>query len=78
MSQIVSRFLGLTGFPVVTRFAGAALRQLLDRHGFTVQEEVLFPGLLPIRLIVARARAARAGREEKLSQQPQPVGDDQE
>ncbi len=78
VSQIVSRLLGLTGFRVVTRFAGGALRQLLSHHGFTVQEEALFPGLLPIRLIVARARAVRAGREEKLPQKPQPVGDDQE
>jgi len=55
VAQIVSRFLGLTAFPVVTRFAGGALRQLVGRHGFKVEEEHLLPGLLPIRLVVARA-----------------------
>ncbi len=44
----------LAGFPVVTRFAGDALHQLVGRHGFEVEEEILFPGLLPIRLVVAR------------------------
>jgi hypothetical protein len=39
---------------VVTRFAGAAFRQLFGRQGFEVEEELLFPGLLPIRLVVAR------------------------
>ena len=55
VAQLISRGLGLTGFPVVSRFARGAVRQLVGRHGFTVEEEVLFPGLLPIRLIVARA-----------------------
>lgn len=55
VAQLVSRGLGLTGFPVVSRFAGGALQQLAGHHGFTVEDEVLFSGLLPIRLIVARA-----------------------
>lgn len=54
VAQVVSRLLGLTGFPVVTRFAGDALHQLVDSHGFEVEEEIVFPGLLPIRLVVAR------------------------
>ena len=54
VAQLVSRGLGLTGFPVVTRFAGGALRELVSRHGFAVEKEVLFPGLLPIRLVVGR------------------------
>lgn len=54
VAQVVSRLLGLTGFPVVTRFVGDALHQLIGRHGFEVEEEILFPGLLPIRLVVAR------------------------
>ena len=53
VAQVVSRLLGLTGFPVVTRFAGDALHQLIGRHGFEVEEESLFHGLLPIRLVVA-------------------------
>lgn len=53
MARVVSRLLGLTGFQVVTRFGGDALRDLVGRHGFTVQQEVLFPGLLPIRLVLA-------------------------
>lgn len=52
-AQLVSRALSLTGFPVVTRFAGSGLRQLVSHHGLTVKQEILFPGLLPIRLIIA-------------------------
>ncbi len=55
VAQIVSRLLGLTGFPVVSRFAGGGLRELVGHHRFTVKQEVPFTGLLPIRLIVARA-----------------------
>ena len=54
VAQVVSRLLGLTGFPVVTRFAGAALQELVGRHGFEIENELLFPGRLPIRLVVAR------------------------
>lgn len=55
VARLVSRGLGLTGFPVATRFGGDALRRLVSRHGFAVEEEELFPGLLPIRLVLARA-----------------------
>lgn len=58
MARLVSRLLGVTGFPVVTRFAGGALRELVGHHGFTVEDDVLFPGLLPIRLVLASVTPA--------------------
>jgi ubiquinone/menaquinone biosynthesis C-methylase UbiE len=53
MSSVVSRVLSLTGFEVVTRFAGDELRRLVSAHGFTVQSERLYPGVLPIRTVLA-------------------------
>lgn len=51
---VVARLADLTGFPVVTRFAGHALHQLVARHGLELEKETLFHGQLPIRLVVAR------------------------
>lgn len=56
VAQIVSRILGLSGFPVEKRFGGPDLRHLVAAHGFAVEREEVVPGLLPIRYL----RATRA------------------
>lgn len=53
-AHIVSRILGLSGFPVVTRFGGPTLYKLLEAHSFVVEREELVPGLLPVRYLRAR------------------------
>ena len=57
-AHVVSRVLGLVGFPVVTRFGKDRLSKLLEGAGFRVSREVLVPGLLPIRYITARTDGA--------------------
>ena len=53
-AHLVSRALGLAGFQVAGRLAGDDLRRLLEANRFTVAEEALYPGLLPIRLAIGR------------------------
>ena len=51
----VSRVLGLSGFPVVTRFRGQQLDTLVSESGFEIVDARWFSGLLPIRFVAARA-----------------------
>jgi len=54
LAQIVSRLLGLTGFPIVTRFRGQELDGLIEGAGFQLLDAHWYQGLLPIRYIAAR------------------------
>ena len=54
-AHVVSRTLGLAGFRVARRLAGADLRRLLEASRFAVEYEAVYPGLLPIRLAVGRS-----------------------
>jgi len=56
LARGVSFLLGLTGFPIVTRFRDLALDELIEAAGFQPYDARWFPGLLPIRYVVARAR----------------------
>ena len=53
IAAATSRLLELTGFPIVTRFKGSELEQLITGEGFSIQEAQWFSGLLPVRLVVA-------------------------
>lgn len=53
-ARCTSRALRLTGFPVVTRFAGPDLDVLAEHNGFDMVESRWFTGLLPIRSVLAR------------------------
>ena len=55
LANVVSRLLGLSGFPVVTRFRGQQLDTLLAESGFEVVDGRWFAGVLPIRFVAARA-----------------------
>jgi ubiquinone/menaquinone biosynthesis C-methylase UbiE len=59
LSKLVSRVLGLSGFPVVTRFRGRQLDMLVSESGFEVVEARWFGGLLPIRFVAARVKGVR-------------------
>ena len=54
VAKTASRILGLAGFPIVTRFAGEDLDVAVTRAGFEVEDVQWFPGLLPIRGLIAR------------------------
>jgi len=54
VAQLISRLLGLIGFPIVTRFKGRELETLLEQEGLSVEEARWIPGLLPLRLAAAR------------------------
>lgn len=54
VAHTVSRLLGLTGFPVVTRFSGDDLSALVASCGVEILDEQRFAGVLPLRLVVAR------------------------
>ena len=56
LAQVVSRLLGLTGFPIVTRFRDRELDGLIEGAGFQSLDARWFQGLLPIRFVAARAR----------------------
>lgn len=56
-ASLVSRVLGLSGFPIVTRLGRGQLAAMVAGAGFGVTREELFAGVLPIDLVVA----ARAG-----------------
>ncbi len=53
-ARLVSRILGLTGFPVVTRFRRGEVVALLAQHGFRATRSELVPGLLPVEYVCAR------------------------
>jgi len=55
VANVVSRVLGLSGFPVVTRFRDQQLDTLVSESDFDVVDGRWFPGLLPIRFVAARA-----------------------
>jgi len=55
VANVVSRILGLSGFPVVTRFRDQQLDTLVSESGFEVVDARWFSGLLPIRFVAARA-----------------------
>ena len=53
LARSTSRVLALVnGFPIVTRFAGTDLDELLARAGFSITDARWYPGLLPIRFVV--------------------------
>jgi len=53
-ARIVSHLLSARGFPVVTRFRGAGLRNLVEACGFETVDEACMPGILPVRYLLAR------------------------
>jgi len=53
VAQGVSRVIGLTGFPIVTRFVGEDLDELVTEAGFEVRDARTYAGLLPIRFVAA-------------------------
>jgi phosphatidylethanolamine/phosphatidyl-N-methylethanolamine N-methyltransferase len=53
VAQLVSRMLGLTGFPVVTRFRGCQLDNMVAGVGFELVEARWISGVLPVRFLVA-------------------------
>jgi len=55
VSRGVSRALSLSGFPIMTRFTGASLRELVQQSGFALASDETFAGVLPIHLVVAHA-----------------------
>lgn len=55
LANVVSRILKLSGFPVVTRFAGEQLDALVSKCGFQIVEARWFAGILPIRFVSAKA-----------------------
>lgn len=54
LARGVSRLLSATGFPIVSRFTAAELRDLVARNGFCAGDCEVFPGLLPIGLVIGR------------------------
>lgn len=56
LAHFVSRLLALARFPIVTRFRGPALADLLRAHGFVVEREHVVPGILPLRYVAGRKR----------------------
>lgn len=54
VANVVSRVLGLSGFPVVTRFRDQQLDTLVSESDFDVVDARWFSGLLPIRFVAAR------------------------
>jgi len=54
LGHVVSRVLGLSGFPVVTRFRDQQLDTLVSESGFEVVDARWFTGILPIRFVAAR------------------------
>jgi len=54
VARVVSGILGLSGFPIHTRFSGEELDELVTSAGFTITEARWFQGLLPIRYVEAR------------------------
>lgn len=57
VSRVVSRLMGLFGFPGQRRLSLASLCQILERRDLSVGRTVLLPGLLPIGLVSARVPA---------------------
>ncbi len=54
LAHTTSRLLGMTGFPVVSRFRDEQVDALVAEAGFPVIEARWFEGLLPIRFVRAR------------------------
>ena len=54
VASTVSRLLGLTGFPVLTRFKNEELDALIGAAAFDVHNAQWFSGLLPLRYIEAK------------------------
>ena len=56
-ARLVSRILGLSGFPVVTRFRRGEVAALVGAHGFRVERSEMVRGLLPVEYVCARREA---------------------
>jgi phosphatidylethanolamine/phosphatidyl-N-methylethanolamine N-methyltransferase len=54
LARFLSRLLGLSGFPVVTRFRDEQLDALVANNGFEILSARWFRGFLPIRFVVGR------------------------
>ncbi|MCB9662794.1 MAG: class I SAM-dependent methyltransferase [Alphaproteobacteria bacterium] len=54
ISRLVSRIIGLLGFPGRRRLTLDRLEALLAAHGFRVRKRALLPGLLPIGFVSGR------------------------
>jgi phosphatidylethanolamine/phosphatidyl-N-methylethanolamine N-methyltransferase len=52
-ARTVSRVLGLTGFPIVTRFGEGQVARLVEASGFRVLRSRIYPGLLPLDYVLA-------------------------
>jgi ubiquinone/menaquinone biosynthesis C-methylase UbiE len=52
-ARLLSHLAAWAGFPIVTRFGGDGLRRCIEAHGFRVQADELFAGLMPIRYVAA-------------------------
>jgi hypothetical protein len=57
--RVLTHIKGLSGFPVVTRFADEQLDALVSECGFEVVDSRWFSGLLPIRFVVAQLAPTR-------------------
>lgn len=55
LARATSALLASGGFPIVTRFQGDTLDELIASEGFIVQDARWFSGLLPIRFVSATA-----------------------
>lgn len=53
LAQIVSRLMGLVGFPGQRRLTLQALTERVRDHGLTIVQARVLPGLLPLALVVA-------------------------
>lgn len=54
LAHVVSRVLGVIGFPVMMRFKDQALDELVQAAGFELHDARWFPGILPIRHVEGR------------------------
>ena len=54
LARGVSRLLTLSGFPLERRLRGIELEALISSSGFQICDREWFPGLLPIRYVVAK------------------------
>jgi SAM-dependent methyltransferase len=59
-SHVVSRLIGLTGFPGQRRLSSQTLVAALEQAGFVVERRETIPGAIPIAWVAARTLSSRA------------------
>lgn len=59
-SHVVSRLIGLTGFPGQRRLSGQTLVAALEQAGYAVERIETIPGMIPIAWVAARTLSSRA------------------